>query len=63
MINYIINKTSYICKSSPIQENKILYPVQTNSLYNIKQNNKKKKIKKIKYFKENNKKKKISEIN
>ena len=62
MINYIINKTSYICKSSPIQENKILYPVPTNSLCNIKQNNKKNKIKRIEYFKENTNTKHSSEI-
>jgi len=62
MINYIINKTSYICKSSPIQDNKILYPVPTNSLCNIKQGNKNNKIKRIEYFKENNNTKHSSEI-
>ena len=62
MINYIINKTSYICKSSPIQDNKILYPVPTNSLCNIKQNNKKNKIKSFEYFKENTNTKHSSEI-
>lgn len=62
MINCIINKTSYICKSSPIKENKILFPVPTNSLCNIKQNDKTNKNKKTEYLKENTNTKHSSEI-
>ena len=62
MFNCIINKSSYFNKSTPMFESKILYPVPTNSLSNIKPNEKTKKIKSIEYLKENANTKHSSEI-
>ena len=62
MFNCIINKSSYFYKSTPMFESKILYPVPTNSLSNIKPNEKTKKIKSIEYLKENANTKHSSEI-